>query len=139
VRFRRSISVLVVPAAVAALALTGSPQSQAKPGGTTSATGQVFKVNPVQSSGIQTLTDQKDSAAAVPLSEYAQVPLRNLDGSGYLHGKWATVESSTGTPAWSPNGAFIYTRDQDQFEQVMGRSEERRVGKECRSRWSPYH
>ena len=21
----------------------------------------------------------------------------------------------------------------------MGRSEERRVGKECRSRWSPYH
>src|SRR5215475_15894034 len=24
-------------------------------------------------------------------------------------------------------------------EQVDGRSEERRVGKECRSRWSPYH
>ena len=24
-------------------------------------------------------------------------------------------------------------------EQVHGRSEERRVGKECRSRWSPYH
>ena len=23
--------------------------------------------------------------------------------------------------------------------QVKGRSEERRVGKECRSRWSPYH
>ena len=22
---------------------------------------------------------------------------------------------------------------------VFGRSEERRVGKECRSRWSPYH
>ena len=22
---------------------------------------------------------------------------------------------------------------------TMGRSEERRVGKECRSRWSPYH
>ena len=22
---------------------------------------------------------------------------------------------------------------------LMGRSEERRVGKECRSRWSPYH
>ena len=22
---------------------------------------------------------------------------------------------------------------------VVGRSEERRVGKECRSRWSPYH
>ena len=24
-------------------------------------------------------------------------------------------------------------------ESVIGRSEERRVGKECRSRWSPYH
>ena len=23
--------------------------------------------------------------------------------------------------------------------QIMSRSEERRVGKECRSRWSPYH
>src|SRR3712207_8260419 len=25
------------------------------------------------------------------------------------------------------------------FERVDSRSEERRVGKECRSRWSPYH
>ena len=25
------------------------------------------------------------------------------------------------------------------FEVQAGRSEERRVGKECRSRWSPYH
>ena len=24
-------------------------------------------------------------------------------------------------------------------EKMAGRSEERRVGKECRSRWSPYH
>ena len=26
-----------------------------------------------------------------------------------------------------------------QQDGVLGRSEERRVGKECRSRWSPYH
>src|SRR5256885_5378028 len=25
------------------------------------------------------------------------------------------------------------------FERILQRSEERRVGKECRSRWSPYH
>ena len=25
------------------------------------------------------------------------------------------------------------------YPRVSGRSEERRVGKECRSRWSPYH
>ena len=33
-------------------------------------------------------------------------------------------------------------RDQTAFEQmkvILLRSEERRVGKECRSRWSPYH
>src|SRR5258707_12276974 len=27
----------------------------------------------------------------------------------------------------------------DHVEVIRGRSEERRVGKECRSRWSPYH
>ena len=27
----------------------------------------------------------------------------------------------------------------DRQEQIRKRSEERRVGKECRSRWSPYH
>src|SRR2546425_12997570 len=36
---------------------------------------------------------------------------------------------------WAPNGA-------DRFYNLVKngfRSEERRVGKECRSRWSPYH
>ena len=28
---------------------------------------------------------------------------------------------------------------QDTCEKLVLRSEERRVGKECRSRWSPYH
>ena len=26
-----------------------------------------------------------------------------------------------------------------EYPTIIGRSEERRVGKECRSRWSPYH
>ena len=34
--------------------------------------------------------------------------------------------------------AFRYLLKQD-LEQTFYRSEERRVGKECRSRWSPYH
>ena len=29
--------------------------------------------------------------------------------------------------------------DRDLFISILARSEERRVGKECRSRWSPYH
>lgn len=106
---------------MAALALTGAPQSQAKPGGRpTTGSGAVFKVNPVQSSGNQNLTDQKDAASAVPASEYATVQIRNLDGSGYLRGKWATVESSTGTPAYSATGSYFYDHHDDQFEQVMG-------------------
>src|SRR5256885_4706179 len=50
------------------------------------------------------------------------------------------------TPAWSPDSktlAFFSTageKDQVQLWTVNAdRSEERRVGKECRSRWSPYH
>ena len=43
----------------------------------------------------------------------------NLDGSGYLRGKWAYVESSTGRPAYSSKGEYFFTRDQDQFEQTM--------------------
>ena len=39
------------------------------------------------------------------------------------------------------DGHFLYTKlnEIDQFDALRGRSEERRVGKECRSRWSPYH
>ena len=38
-----------------------------------------------------------------------------------------------------PNmGKEIATQVQEE-QRVPGRSEERRVGKECRSRWSPYH
>ena len=108
-------------AAVALTVSTAAPASAGKPGsGSSTGVGQIFKVNPVQSSGIQTLTDQKDSDAAVPLSEYAQVQLRNLDGSGFLSGKWVTVKSSTGSPAFSASNTFVYTRHEDQFEQVMG-------------------
>ena len=113
---------LVAVAATAALA-TGPAiaPAVAKPGDTGSTgTAAVFKVNPVQSSGNQGLSDQNDAASAVPSAEYATVQLRNLDGSGYLRGKWAVVESSTGTPAYSTTNTFVYNRHQDQFEQVMG-------------------
>ena len=36
-------------------------------------------------------------------------------------------------------GRLSYVADRQMFAVVTARSEERRVGKECRSRWSPYH
>ena len=34
---------------------------------------------------------------------------------------------------------LAHTITQTEFDSDYDRSEERRVGKECRSRWSPYH
>ena len=115
----RDLAVVVSAALIASL-LLATPAEAAKPGpGTSTGSARVFKVNPVQSSGDETLTDQKDSATAVPASEYAIVQLRNLDGSGTLTGRWVRVESSTGTPAYSATNTFLYDRSADQFEQVM--------------------
>ena len=106
-------------AAVAAAGLA-APAGATKPGGGSSVgTARIFKVNPVQSSGNQSLTDAKDSATAVPASEYATVPLTHLDGSGYLRGDYAVVQSSTGTPAFSTSSTYLYDRHDDQFEQTM--------------------
>ena len=94
-------------------ALSGSPAS-----GAGAPQGAVFAVNPVQSSGNQGLTDNKDSATAVPTSEYKSVALTNLDGSGYLRGDWANVVSETGKPVSAKTG-YVFNRHEDGFEQVM--------------------
>ena len=36
-------------------------------------------------------------------------------------------------------GLDLISKNAKDFEEYAERSEERRVGKECRSRWSPYH
>jgi Fungalysin metallopeptidase (M36) len=122
----RATRLALVACAVATTAAVASVQfspayagSTAKPAVGSTGTASVFKVNPVQSSGNENLTDDNDSATAVPASEYASVPLRNLDGSGYLTGKWVSVQSATGTPAYSATNTFVYDRSADQFEQVM--------------------
>jgi len=102
---------VVVFAAVAAAGKNGN--------GSSVGSAQVFVPNPVQSLGDESLTDQKDSDAAVPPAAYHAVQLTNLDGSGFLHGAYATVYSETGNPAFSPTNTFAYTRSQDEFEQVM--------------------
>jgi hypothetical protein len=114
---RRLVRPLVAAAALAGLAaaVTGSPAT-----GAAAPTARVFLVNPVQSSGDESLTDQKDSATAVPAKDYVSVTLTNLDGSGYLRGDWANVKSETGKAAFAaPGGSYVYDRHDDQFEQVM--------------------
>lgn len=87
--------------------------------GTSTGTGQVFFPNPVASLQDQSLTDQKDANYPALQPAYEIVTLTNLDGSGYLRGDWANIRSETGDPAFSSTNTFIYTRDDDRFEQVM--------------------
>jgi hypothetical protein len=47
------------------------------------------------------------------------VTLTDLDGTGSLSGAYAKVISATGKAAADTGSGFIYTRDQDQFEQTM--------------------
>src|SRR2546430_14202992 len=60
------------------------------------------------------------------------VVLEASDRFNVLH-RYALNELCRSTPAVALGRMFIRT------EGHLWRSEERRVGKECRSRWSPYH
>ena len=113
----RSLFVLGVLAC--ALALVGGASGTKPASSSTAGLGSVFLPNPVADLQIQTLTDQKDSDAAVPARAYHDVTLTNLNGTGFLQGDWANVTSETGNPAYSPSNTFRYTRSQDEFEQVM--------------------
>jgi hypothetical protein len=112
---------LSIVAVLALVAVAATAAIAAKPGpGSSTGTGSVFVSNPVEDLGDQTLRDEKDSDAAVPAAAYHTVALTDLDGSGFLRGRWAEIASETGNPAYSPTNTFFYTRSQDEFEQVMG-------------------
>src|SRR5215212_12216706 len=104
-----ALLVIQVPAAVAS-----------KPGtGASTGTGQVFFPNPVASLQDQSLTDQNDADYAALQPAYKIVTLTNLDGSGYLRGDWANIHGETGNDTFSATNTFIFTRDDERFEQVM--------------------
>jgi zinc metalloprotease ZmpB len=115
---------LVVTAVALSLSVAAAAVAAPKPppGGST-APAQVFAPNPVADLGIQTLTDQKDadffSADPALARAYHRVTLTDLDGTGALSGAYAKVISETGKAAADTGSGFIYTRDQDQFEQTM--------------------
>ncbi|MGZ6644963.1 MAG: M36 family metallopeptidase [Solirubrobacteraceae bacterium] len=118
-------ALLAVPVLALALAVPASAIAAPKPPpGGSAAPAQVFAPNPVADLGIQTLTDQKDadyfSADPALARAYHRVTLTDLDGSGTLTGTYAKVISETGKAAANTGSGFVYTRDQDQFEQTMG-------------------
>ena len=118
----RTASVLSI---AAALTLTAAAPAMAapKPSGGSTAPGQVFAPNPVADLGIETLTDQKDadyfSADPTLARAYHRVTLTDLVGTGTLSGAYAKVISENGKAATNTGSGFVYTRDQDQFEQTM--------------------
>ncbi|MBT2447454.1 M4 family metallopeptidase [Streptomyces sp. ISL-43] len=106
-------------AASAALLVPAGPVGAAPTAGAAALPqARIFMVNPVQSTGNQNLTDQRDSPAAVPAYAYTLAGLGNLDASGRLSGRWAYIRSETGAPA-TVSAAASYNRRDDQFEQVM--------------------
>jgi hypothetical protein len=109
----------LIVAVISMLVLVGGAQATVPGSGSSTGTGRVFLPNPVADLGDQSLTDRKDADYAALQPAYHDVTLTDLDGSGFLRGKWATIVSETGKPAYSPTNTFLYDRHQDQFEQVM--------------------
>jgi zinc metalloprotease ZmpB len=112
---RRTSAVCLTLATVTGLLAPGAAQAATDP------TATVFYPNPVQSTGDESLTDDRDRDGEGFSSAYRTVTLTDLDGSGGLTGRYVAVKSETGKAAQAVNGAFpAWHRDSDQFEQVMG-------------------
>ena len=87
-------------------------------------------VNPVYSkSGVTWGCESAPLLGSTATDVYAYYPTEE-------EGKAINVTASSGVYS-----VEVTVRDADTFDgkQIDYRSEERRVGKECRSRWSPYH
>ncbi len=80
--------------------------------------GRVFNPNPVVALKDYALTDQDDSADAIPEAAYTDVILRELDGSGFLDGAYVSTRL-TENRANEPTLVFNYLRDDPRFEEVM--------------------
>src|SRR3712207_6948262 len=63
-----------------------------------------------------------------------------LPGASTLRVWWARVEPGSEVTAHEHSELRWLAADElESLDWIPARSEERRVGKECRSRWSPYH
>ena len=68
--------------------------------------------------------------------------MKNISRRSFLKTGAVAAAGLTIVPGSVLGKSFGYTAPSDKLNIAgigVGRSEERRVGKECRSRWSPYH
>ncbi len=80
--------------------------------------GRVFNPNPVVALKDLTLMDQDDSADAIPDEAYTDVILPELDGTGFLDGRYVSTRL-TPERANEPPLEYNYLRDDPRFEEVM--------------------
>jgi len=94
--------------------------------------------------------DQGDGTAVIGITDYAQEMLTDIVfvefppiGKKVAQGEpVAVVESvKSVSDVYSPVSGEVMdvNKTLEETPELVNRSEERRVGKECRSRWSPYH
>jgi len=81
---------------------------------------------------IDKLDDLVHNAKAVPLTDQVRIDREEI--YEILDQMRATIPEEIKQARW-----IVKERQEMLAEAKRERSEERRVGKECRSRWSPYH
>src|SRR2546426_11581119 len=81
-------------------------------------------------------SDTFPKLSGIPGFIRASILRRNVDTGTEFHvvTLWSSLDAIKAFAGERPDIAVVPTT-----VQTMMRSEERRVGKECRSRWSPYH
>lgn len=85
-----------------------------------SGTARVFDPNPVIALGDhELLLDGDDPVYEVPEDAYTEVTLRDLDGGGYLDGKYVTTKPTGKKRVKRTNGEFVFTSNERGFEEAM--------------------
>src|SRR2546430_9176790 len=88
--------------------------------------------------GIRDLTVTGVQTCALPISLDTAMPLVLRDGAASGVQRLSAGESLAFSLTFSHEAAAVFQPLESWAPEAL-RSEERRVGKECRSRWSPYH
>ena len=91
---------------------------------------------------METITSRENAKIKYACAVRDSEKQRAADGLFFAEGPKLCLElakSCTPRAMYATAAALAKTPELAQFDPAEIRSEERRVGKECRSRWSPYH